>query len=392
MKVVTSAALAAVLSLLAGVAAAAPDVAGPPEPNKAFEYVDGHWQRRAHTCGTPAYPLAPQAASRWSLYAGQPIKIWINTEGGTYEGGNTTDSATNTTALLSSSDSLTVPAMTTFDRDELIQCVTDHYAPYNVMIVETEPTSGTYIEAVVGGSGALLGDTSILGIASADNFCDISEGGIAFSFSDGHRGIQRAQEELCATVAHEVGHLLSLQHEVMETDLMSYVTVYESNTKAFEDATSACGVYPGQETSCDCGGSTTNSSQRLIDHVGEAAPACESIDDCFDGETCVERGCVAGPGTTGGLGEACEGDGDCASGLCLVDGEDKHCVESCTLDAATCPDDFTCRDFEGSGVCWPADGGGGGGGGCASSNGGGNPAVILLGLGVALVLSRRRRA
>jgi hypothetical protein len=390
MKLVIPATLAS-LGLLAGAAAAAPEVAGPPAPNHAaFDLVDGQWQRKPHTCGTHAYPLAPHAASKWTVQAGQPVKVWINTDGGTYEGGSTTDASANTTALLGSGDTLTIPAMASFDREALIQCVTDHYAPYNVRIVDTEPTTGSYIEAVVGGSGSLLGDSSILGIASADNFCGVTDGGIAFNFSAGHNGIPRAQEELCATVAHEVGHLLSLQHEVMATDLMSYVTVYESDTKAFEDASSACGVYPGQETSCDCGGSTTNSAQRLIEYVGEAAPACETIDDCFAGETCVERGCVAGPGTEGGLGETCAGDGDCASGLCLAEGEELHCVEGCTLDADTCPEDFECRDFEGDGVCWPS-GGGGGGGGCASTDGG-NPAGILVGLGVALVLRRRRRA
>ena len=127
-----------------------------------------------------------------------------------------------------------------------------------------------YVEAVVGGDGTEIGagTNQLFGIASADDFCGVTEAGVAFNFSETHRDVPRRDDELCATIAHEVGHLLALEHEVLPVDLMSYVYIAESGTKTFSPQNSRCGTQPGQEISCSCGGSMTNSAQRLTSFVG----------------------------------------------------------------------------------------------------------------------------
>jgi MYXO-CTERM domain-containing protein len=120
---------------------------------------------------------------------------------------------------------------------------------------------------------------------------------------------------------------------------------------------------------------------------------CQDDGDCEEigeGLVCLGGRCVLGNGYEGGLGTPCEGDDDCSSGTCLMQGDDMYCVESCNPGSDECPGDFDCLDFEDGGVCWPADGGGGGG--CASTDAGG-AAALPIGFGLAFVgmLFRRRR-
>jgi len=203
--------------------------------------------------------------------------IYLNRFGGTYNVANaSTNSATNVASTIVAADNrprtaVIPPLASGFNWTTISNCVKNHYAPYNIKVVETEPTTGPYIEAVVGGFGTELGygQDVLFGIASADNFCGVTESGIAFSFSETHRGVGRQDEELCATIAHEVGHLITLEHEITATDLMSYVLIQQSGSKTFVNAQSQCGtdsqnVLP----QCSCGGNRTNSAARLTSALG----------------------------------------------------------------------------------------------------------------------------
>ena len=232
------------------------------------------------SCGTRqvASPQAPPMS-----FAATPTKvIYLNKNGGTYNIVNgATDSATNSAGTIAAGDGRThmgaviPPIDASFDWPYIVACVRQHYKPYAVTITETEPTSGNYVEAVVGGTGSSTGwsaSSGILGVASADNFCGVTERGIAFSFATNHVGIAKANDELCATVAHEVGHLLALEHETTGTDTMSYVPFASSGSKLFTTANGKCGTTPTQTGACSCGsvaaGNYTNSAMRLGQFVG----------------------------------------------------------------------------------------------------------------------------
>jgi len=235
------------------------------------------------SCGTHQV-ASPLAAAKVSYAAATPTKIvYLNKNGGTYNITNgDTDSATNTAKLIAAGDqrphanAVIPPIDASFDWPYIAACVRAHYKPYAVTITETEPTSGNYIEAVVGGTGASTGwsaSSGILGVASADNFCGVTERGIAFSFSTNHIGIQKANDELCATIAHEVGHLLALEHEATAVDTMSYVPFASSGSKLFTTANGRCGTTPSQTGACSCPtpnlpSGYTNSSVRLGTAVG----------------------------------------------------------------------------------------------------------------------------
>lgn len=253
--------------------------------------------RTTHVCGTPQIPRAGGPGP--VLAAAATRTIYLNKNGGTYQiNSGATNAATNVannsvSANGGSRTAVIAPMEASFNWTFISQCVRDAYAPYDVRIVETEPTSGAYLEAVVGGTGTELGfgANQLFGIASADNFCGVTERGIAFSFSGTHLGVPQRDRELCATIAHEIGHLLALEHETLANDEMSYVGVTEAGAwpKKFQLANSPCGTYPGQNQQCSCGGSQTNSDARLGMFVGrratEAVPPAVAITSPSGGTT-----------------------------------------------------------------------------------------------------------
>jgi hypothetical protein len=257
--------------------------------------------RDEHSCGTRQQPSA--VASNLPFSAPTTRTIYLNKNGGTYNIGNgATNSATNAANVIAAGDgrahanAVIPPIEASFDWPYIVACVKQQYAPYNVIVTETEPTSGSYVEAVVGGTGASTGwsaTSGILGVASADNFCGVTEKGIAFSFSSNHVGIAKANDELCATIAHEVGHLLSLEHEVTSKDTMSYVPFATAGSKSFTDGNGNCGTQPSQPTPCSCptsgSGEVTDSSLRLGQYLGmrpmETVPPTLEVTSPGDGKT-----------------------------------------------------------------------------------------------------------
>jgi hypothetical protein len=124
-------------------------------------------------------------------------------------------------------------------------------------------------------------------------------------------------------------------------------------------------------------------SSAVIDVV-QGAP-CGAPSDCAEHETCVDGRCVLGPGQPGGLGEVCQGDGECDSDLCGRSDDGQFCAETCVIGAGGCPEGFGCAPLGEDGVCWK----GVDDGGCAVG-GGGVGGLGLVGL-LGLLASRRRR-
>jgi hypothetical protein len=119
----------------------------------------------------------------------------------------------------------------------------------------------------------------------------------------------------------------------------------------------------------------------------DMGPPCTPSTICTGTDVCVDGVCLPGPEEPGGLGAICQSDTECLSHRCADGGESfKHCVEECDLaNAASCPSEFSCVSAGADGVCWPTPDAG-----CCDA--GTRPqGPLLLGLGVAAVLVRRRR-
>ncbi len=148
--------------------------------------------------------------------------------------------------------------------DAVVACVADTYRPYGVEIVTEEPGAGDYVEVMVAGSPGELGQgNDVLGIAPMATDCSPQVNWIAFAFANVH-GTDPVLD-LCATAAHEAGHIYGLDHEFDCKDPMTYLT--GCGQKYFLNVPVECGEFEGPRT-CRCTGATQNSHVKLSSNLG----------------------------------------------------------------------------------------------------------------------------
>ena len=232
------------------------------------------WTRGPNSCGTPQI-AQDNGAPVYDAAVGQRV-LWVNKAGGHFTVA-TTDSSKNTVSnniLQASVSQFTIAKIPAgFNWAVIRACVDEEFKTFNIRVVETKPSTGNYVQAVVGGTGAEIGfspQSGILGITSTDNFCNVAERGITLNFAQNHLGIPKPDQELCATITHEAGHAFSLEHEILDLDLMSYIPVAQAASKEFVDRASHCGTDPSTQTGCSCpnANNQTNSGMRLTANVG----------------------------------------------------------------------------------------------------------------------------
>jgi MYXO-CTERM domain-containing protein len=389
------------------------------------------------------------------------------------------DNATTNTSSIPDVNA-TVSAYTGSDAtwQQVVQCVKQTYADFDVEIVTERPTSGNYHMAIVAGTPSQVGmGGGVMGVSPFS--CGYIGNAISFTFAN---LAPSDVAELCWTVSQETAHSWGLDHKYDNRDPMTYLSGGPT-IKRFQNEAGQCGEYSARTCSCSyqgTGNSKMNSYQVIMQTFGSSAPdtvpptvaityptegaqvtpnfpvradiaddrtvekaefrlngalvaerieapwnwnapaslgqgkhkveitaydrggnttkatvnvqfgtVCTQDAECTTaGQVCLEGHCVAGPGMTGGLGTACTGNQDCASGQCGSDGAgNAYCVEACDLALDACPGGFSCIDTGAGGVCWPADGDGGG---CSTGR---NPSgALLLALGfVGILITRRRR-
>jgi MYXO-CTERM domain-containing protein len=133
----------------------------------------------------------------------------------------------------------------------------------------TEPPSGAHVEVMVAGTAAALGlPGNTLGIAPLANDCSSQPSAIAYAFANAHLSGPDLVAELCATTAHEAGHIYGLDHEFECKDPMTYLT--GCGIKVFLNRTVACGEFDAPR-SCKCG-ERQSSHRKLYDVLGPGAP------------------------------------------------------------------------------------------------------------------------
>jgi hypothetical protein len=151
--------------------------------------------------------------------------------------------------------------------DQVVACVQATYRPYGVEVVTTEPAGGdAHVEVMVAGAPAELGlMAGTLGIAPLAADCSAQVGVIAFAFANVHQDGNVL--DICATAAHEAGHVYGLDHAFDCRDPMTYLI--GCGQKYFAHLNLTCGEFDGARP-CKCG-ERQNTHVSLTEALGEGA-------------------------------------------------------------------------------------------------------------------------
>jgi len=350
--------------------------------------------------------------------------IYLNHTGVLLRPGNN-DSTTNTSSIVQ--QQVQIPAWNTDAQtwSDTVSCFRDLWSRFDVQVVDTDPGNVPHIEAIFGGTPTQVGlPSNVGGVSPFTTDCSIIENSIVFTFTQAIPNI--TSREACEIMAQEVAHSYGLDHELLASDPMTYLS-YNGN-RAFQDQDVSCGEY--QSRQCGINGSvcraTQNSVQLLLARVGQG----DSISPVLmwstpsDGETVapgfsveaagtdnvavtgatllvdgVQAGTQPGAGPFSFPTAATLADGPHTLELQITDG---HNVQSQmrTVTVAQAQDPGTgSGDTGGGGGTDPGGGGGGTGpsggtgtvGGCSIGGSGGPTGLLGVVLGLGLVALRRRR-
>jgi hypothetical protein len=175
---------------------------------------------------------------------------------------------------------------------DLLACVQDGFAPYDIVVTDVDPGDDSHHETMVSGTPQMLGlPADILGISRLSSTCEPYDNSISFAFAmhPAHRlGDGARVEELCTTIVHEVGHAYGMEHAHFCEDVMTYIADECGERKYFRDELMQCGEGFGTNDPdpsddirpCTCGGSRQNTHLKMslvFDPNPESLPPPEVI-------------------------------------------------------------------------------------------------------------------
>lgn len=144
----------------------------------------------------------------------------------------------------------------------LVACVRETYAPFDIEITTTDPGQAFHFEVFVGGDPEDIQFSDALGVAPFISCGGIQDNVPSFVFANQ----SSSTDILCWAVAQESAHVFGLDHVLIATDPMTYLT--PPFRKRFQNQDGNCGETLSAPRECWCGGSTQNSYQFLVDTFG----------------------------------------------------------------------------------------------------------------------------
>ncbi len=175
--------------------------------------------------------------------------------------------------------------------DEVVACVRDQYAAFNINITDQDPGTTPHFESIVAGDA---NDVAPGAGGIAPFSCGVLPNSINFTFAETLGG---NAQNLCEVVAQESGHVLGLEHVLLCEDPMTYLS--GCGPKKFKDISADCGE--SSPRPCECGNEQQNSVQHLLGVFGpgsQSATAELAITDVEEAPDQVDGNGVLEPGET----------------------------------------------------------------------------------------------
>ncbi len=164
--------------------------------------------------------------------------------------------------------------------DEVVQCVKDVYAPYDVQIVTEDPGAVAHHEAIVAGTSTDYGIPPNQALGKAElgaGFCSPKDNAVSLNIANDHTGGSgmTVAQNICWTVAQETAHSWGLDHEIECTDALTY-DFGSCGRRFFRNINSDCGeVGITGPRACQCGGTKQNTHGKILTLFGPGDPAAQ---------------------------------------------------------------------------------------------------------------------
>jgi hypothetical protein len=214
-------------------------------------------------CVALAGCAAPPVVAPFVEGASTTHVLFVDLDGAAFQGGS--DDATtdhSSLALMAPSSvayvppfdpTVVAPGLPASDvADVLIDRIRTLFAPWNVQVVRTRPSSGAYTLVAVGGDTSVIGtNDGIAGLAPAVDCTDAIPSNVVYDFSDEQSPGFGGVVSVAATAAHEAGHAFGLEHTTDTKDLMYAVA---SPTQTLPDVFAASFRETGGYSSFGAGG------------------------------------------------------------------------------------------------------------------------------------------
>jgi MYXO-CTERM domain-containing protein len=150
---------------------------------------------------------------------------------------------------------------------QLMQCLREVYAPYDVVVTDEDPGDVPHHMAIASGLPSQIGWSGVGGVAVGTG-CDPRNNVVSFSFLNDYPASQVV--EMCATVAQESAHSFGLPDHIFDcSDPMTYLGP-RCGQKFFRNRLMPCGEF--QQSACSCGGARANTHVQLEGVFGPGAP------------------------------------------------------------------------------------------------------------------------
>ena len=225
--------------------------------------VEGELPRGMYAFVPPEYEIQTAEPSvPGHIQAGQ-VLVYMNRDGGTFTVG-ANDARTNRSSIPNQTTTIAPWQVSDTGWQDVMSCVREIWAPYNVVITDQDPGNVPHFESVVAGHPNDVGMANgVGGVSPFTSNCSVIDNSIVFTFAEVYGSNYRA---ICETAAQEIAHSFGLDHEYLCEDPMTYLG--GCGAKTFQNTAAPCGEDGPRE--CACGGTTQNSVQMLLDRIGPA--------------------------------------------------------------------------------------------------------------------------